>query len=118
MQALVKSKAQPGLWLEEVPVPETGINDVLIRVRKTGICGTDLALVDALYPFEGVPGHEFVGDVVALGEDRVLLPEASKTLKQALKARGFAIYDPDLSMITQGGGGVHCMCQSLIRDPV
>jgi N-dimethylarginine dimethylaminohydrolase len=57
-------------------------------------------------------------NVVALGEDRVLLPEGSKTLKSKLKALGFTIYDPDLSMITQGGGGVHCMCQSLIRDPV
>ncbi len=57
-------------------------------------------------------------NVVALGEDRVLLPAASQTLKQALKARGFTIFDPELSMITQGGGGVHCMCQSLIRDPV
>ncbi|MBS9717445.1 dimethylarginine dimethylaminohydrolase family protein [Pseudohalocynthiibacter aestuariivivens] len=56
-------------------------------------------------------------NVVALGDDRVLLPEGSKTLKAALKAHGFAVYDPDLSMITQGGGGVHCMCQSLIRDP-
>ena len=55
---------------------------------------------------------------VALGEDRVLLPEGSKTLKDKLRALGFTIYDPDLSMITQGGGGVHCMCQSLIRDPV
>ena len=56
-------------------------------------------------------------NVVALGDDRVLLPEGSKTLKAALKAHGFTVYDPDLSMITQGGGGVHCMCQSLIRDP-
>jgi len=55
-------------------------------------------------------------NVVALGDDRVLLPEGSKTLKAALKAHGFTVYDPDLSMITQGGGGVHCMCQSLIRD--
>jgi N-dimethylarginine dimethylaminohydrolase len=57
-------------------------------------------------------------NVVALGDDRVLLPAGSKTLKAALKARGFTIYDPELSMITQGGGGVHCMCQSLRRDPV
>ncbi|CUK14723.1 arginine deiminase family protein [Shimia thalassica] len=56
-------------------------------------------------------------NVVALGEDRVLLPAASKTLKEKLKALGFTIYDPELDMITQGGGGVHCMCQSLIRDP-
>lgn len=55
-------------------------------------------------------------NVVALGEDRVLLPAASKTLKEKLRALGFAIYDPELDMITQGGGGVHCMCQSLIRD--
>ena len=57
-------------------------------------------------------------NVVALGKDRVLLPEASKTLKANLKAEGFEIFDPDLSMITQGGGGVHCMCQSLRREPV
>jgi len=42
MKALVKSHSKPGLWLEEVPVPEPGINDVLIRVLMTGICGTDL----------------------------------------------------------------------------
>jgi len=42
MKALVKSKAKPGLWLEEVPKPSIGINDVLIRVHRTGICGTDL----------------------------------------------------------------------------
>ena len=42
MPALVKRHATPGLWLEEVPVPEFGINDVLIRVDRTGICGTDL----------------------------------------------------------------------------
>ena len=56
-------------------------------------------------------------NVVALGNDRVLLPEKSHTLKEKLRALGMTIYDPDLSMITQGGGGVHCMCQSLRRDP-
>ena len=56
-------------------------------------------------------------NVVSLGNDRVLLPKASITLKSKLKAEGFTIFDPEMSMITQGGGGVHCMCQSLKRDP-
>ena len=54
-------------------------------------------------------------NVVALGDDRVLLPKAASTLKKALKAEGFTIFDPDVEMITQGGGGLHCMCQSLRR---
>ena len=57
-------------------------------------------------------------NVVALGNDRVLLPEASTTLIEKCRALGFEVYDPDVSMITQGGGGVHCMCQQLRRDPV
>jgi len=57
-------------------------------------------------------------NVVALGRDRVLLPQRSHYLKEQLRARGFEIFDPDVSMITQGGGGVHCMCQPLRRDPV
>ncbi len=55
-------------------------------------------------------------NVVALGQDRVLLPSKSHTLKKVLKAEGFTIYDPDIEMITQGGGGVHCMCQALKRE--
>ena len=42
MKALVKKEAAPGLWLEDVPVPECGINDVLIKVKRTAICGTDM----------------------------------------------------------------------------
>ena len=73
MKALVKSRGQPGLWLEEVPVPEIGINDVLIRVDKTGICGTDLhihnwdAWAQKTIPVPMVVGHEFVGEVTAVG---------------------------------------------------
>jgi threonine 3-dehydrogenase len=75
MRALVKSRAEPGLWLEDVPEPEHGINDVLIRVRRTGICGTDVhierwdAWAQRTIPVPLVIGHEFVGDVVAVGSN-------------------------------------------------
>ncbi len=73
MKALVKTHAKPGLWLEDVPEPELGINDVKIRVLYTGICGTDLHIYDwdawasATIPPGLVIGHEFVGEVVAVG---------------------------------------------------
>lgn len=57
-------------------------------------------------------------NVVALGNDRVLLPHGSHFLKDHLKALGFQVYDPEIDMIANGGGGVHCMCQPLRRDPV
>jgi threonine 3-dehydrogenase len=75
MQALVKREARPGLWLEEVPVPEIGINDVLIRVDRTGICGTDLhiynwdAWAQKTIPVRMTVGHEFVGEIVAVGSN-------------------------------------------------
>src|ERR687897_719354 len=75
MRALVKAHAEPGLWLQDVPEPEIGINDVLIRVDRTGICGTDLHIHDwdgwaqKTIPVGLVIGHEFVGDVVAVGEN-------------------------------------------------
>ncbi len=56
-------------------------------------------------------------NVVALGNDRILLPEKSNVLKEKARAHGLEVYDPDVSMITPGGGGVHCMCQALRRDP-
>lgn len=77
MKALVKKQAQPGLWLEDVPEPLTGINDVLIRVDRTGICGTDLhiykwdAWAQATIPVPMVVGHEFVGEVVEVGTNVV-----------------------------------------------
>jgi threonine 3-dehydrogenase len=75
MKALVKSKSQPGLWLEDVPVPSIGIDDVLIRVLRTGICGTDLHIYDwdawaqRTIPTPLVIGHEFVGEVVEVGSN-------------------------------------------------
>src|SRR5437773_2885296 len=73
MKALVKVHSKPGLWLEEVPVPAIGINDVLIRVDRTGICGTDLHIyrwdewAQRTIPVPMVVGHEFVGEVAAVG---------------------------------------------------
>lgn len=75
MKALVKRKAERGLWLEEVPVPAMDVNDVLIRVDRTGICGTDLHIYNwddwarKTIPWPMVVGHEFVGDVVAVGSN-------------------------------------------------
>src|SRR5262245_35382892 len=75
MKALVKSKPEPGLWLEDVPEPEYGINDVLIRVDRTGICGTDVhiwkwdAWAQKTIPVPMAVGHEFVGEVVAAGSN-------------------------------------------------
>ena len=75
MRALVKARAEPGLWLEDVAEPEVGINDVLIRVRRTGICGTDLHIhswddwAQRTIPVPMVVGHEFVGRVVGVGSN-------------------------------------------------
>jgi threonine 3-dehydrogenase len=75
MQALVKKEARPGLWLERVPVPKIGINDVLIKVLRTGICGTDVhiyewdAWAQKTIPVPMVVGHEFVGRIVEVGSN-------------------------------------------------
>ena len=73
MKALVKSRPEPGLWLEDVEIPAIGINDVLIRVLRTGICGTDVHIyswddwAQRTIPVPLVIGHEFVGRVEAVG---------------------------------------------------
>jgi len=73
MKALVKSKREPGLWLEEIPKPTIGINDVLIRVRRVGICGTDVHIYNwdewaqRTIPVPMAIGHEFVGEIVETG---------------------------------------------------
>ncbi|MFV0336525.1 MAG: L-threonine 3-dehydrogenase [Tropicimonas sp.] len=73
MKALVKTRPEPGLWMEQVPVPEIGPDDVLIRIRKTGICGTDIHIWNwddwarRTVPVPLVTGHEFAGEIVAMG---------------------------------------------------
>jgi threonine 3-dehydrogenase len=75
VKALVKSKAEPGLWLEDIDIPKIGINDVLIKVLRTGICGTDVHIYKwdewARHAIR-VPltvGHEFVGKIVEVGSN-------------------------------------------------
>lgn len=75
MKALVKKYCEPGLWLDEVPVPEPGVNDVLIRIKKTAICGTDIHIykwdewAQKTIPVPMVTGHEYVGLVEAMGSN-------------------------------------------------
>src|SRR4026209_2355128 len=75
MKALVKAEKKPGLWPQEVPVPEIGINDVLIRVHKTGICGTDMhiykwdAWAQKTIKVPMAVGHEYCGRIVDLGSE-------------------------------------------------
>jgi threonine 3-dehydrogenase len=75
MKALVKSKAEAGLWLEDVPVPEVGINDVLIKIEKTAICGTDVHIwnwdswAQKTIKVPMTVGHEFVGRVEKMGDN-------------------------------------------------
>jgi len=75
MKALVKARAERGLWLEDIPEPAMGINDVLIRVLYTGICGTDVHIYNwddwaqKTIPVPMAIGHEFVGKIVAVGSN-------------------------------------------------
>src|SRR3978361_1088170 len=73
MKALVKSRPEPGLWLEDFPIPTIGINDVLVRVKRASICGTDIHILNwdawasRTIPVPMVIGHEFMGEIVAVG---------------------------------------------------
>lgn len=75
MKALVKARPEPGLWMETRPVPEIGPDDVLIRIRKTGICGTDIHIWNwddwarRTVPVGLITGHEFAGEIVEVGRD-------------------------------------------------
>lgn len=73
MRALVKAKAEPGIWMEDRPVPTVGPDDVLIKVNKTGICGTDIHIYKwdewaaKTVPVSMITGHEYAGEIVELG---------------------------------------------------
>jgi len=75
MKSLVKAKKERGIWMQDVPVPEYGVNDVLIKIHKTAICGTDIHIytwdqwAQATIPVPMTVGHEFYGEIVALGSE-------------------------------------------------
>lgn len=75
MKSLVKAKREPGIWMEDVPVPEFGVNDVLIKIHKTAICGTDIHIylwdewAQATIPVPMTVGHEFYGEIVEVGRE-------------------------------------------------
>ncbi len=75
MKALAKTKPETGLWMEQRPVPDIGPDEVLIRIRKTGICGTDIHIWNwddwaaRTVPLGLVTGHEFAGEIVELGRN-------------------------------------------------
>lgn len=73
MKALVKRKAEPGLWLSDEPVPDIGPDEILVRIRRTGICGTDLHIYNwdewsrRTVPVPMIVGHEYAGEIVEIG---------------------------------------------------
>ena len=75
MKSLAKAKAEPGIWMEDVPVPECGANDVLIKIKKTAICGTDIHIyswdewAQKTVPVPMTIGHEYSGEIVELGRE-------------------------------------------------
>lgn len=89
MKALVKAKAEQGIWLEDIPIPEIGHNDILIKVRKTAICGTDIHIYNwddwasKTIPVPMTVGHEFSGEIVDMGSE-----VRGLTLGQRVSAEG------------------------------
>ncbi|WP_265524529.1 L-threonine 3-dehydrogenase [Providencia rustigianii] len=75
MKALSKLKAEPGIWMTDVPKPELGHNDVMIKIRKTAICGTDVHIYNwdewsqKTIPIPMVVGHEYIGEIVEIGQE-------------------------------------------------
>ncbi|WP_018984328.1 L-threonine 3-dehydrogenase [Salinimonas chungwhensis] len=75
MKSLVKAKREKGIWLQDTPKPEVGHNDLLIKIRKTAICGTDMHIYNwdewsqQTIPVPMVVGHEYVGEVVGMGQE-------------------------------------------------
>ncbi|MGA1657157.1 MAG: L-threonine 3-dehydrogenase [Methylophilaceae bacterium] len=75
MKALVKTKAEPGIWLQDMPEPECGNNDVIVKIHKTAICGTDIHIYNwdewaqKTIPVPMITGHEYAGEIVEVGQN-------------------------------------------------
>lgn len=75
MKSLVKAKREPGIWMQDSPMPHYGVNDVLIKIKKTAICGTDIHIykwddwAQSVIPVPMIVGHEFYGEIVELGSE-------------------------------------------------
>jgi N-dimethylarginine dimethylaminohydrolase len=96
----------PGLAVACVEALEP---ELLLWLRGQGIRVLEVAYADAM---------NLGCNVVALGEERVLVPASSRRLIEMCRAEGLKVYDPDVAMISAGGGAVHCMCQALRRESV
>lgn len=117
MKALVKSKAAPGLWLEEVPKPQIKPDEVLLRVKKAAVCGTDVHIYDwdawasATIPVPLTIGHEFVGEIVEMGSGVTGLKIGQRVCSEGHiychNCRNCRTGKRHLCLATQEGIGIH-----------
>ena len=114
MKALLKARPEPELWLEDVAEPRLGINDVLVRINRTGICGTDLSIFNwdawaqETIPVPMVVGHEFVGEVVETGSNEAIFRARSSAVKAMSSAAPAGIASP-------GAGPIGAMAVAVAR---
>ena len=100
MKALVKKNSEKGIWMEDVPTPEVGANDILIKISKTAICGTDIHIYNwddwakATIPVPMIIGHEYVGEIVECGSE--------------VKKPNDSSYGLDVGMRVSGEGHITC----------
>ena len=104
MKALVKRHAKEGLWLEDMPEPEIGNNDVLVKIKKTAICGTDIHIYNwdewaqKTIPIPMITGHEYAGEIVELGSN---------------------VYDLKIGDIVSGEGHITCgRCRNCLAGTI
>ena len=96
MKALVKAKAEKGIWMEEVPIPEPGLNDVIIKIKKTAICGTDLHIylwdqwAQKTIKVPMVIGHEYMGYIEKTGRVKNLARDRVTVKASGMRIAGTA----------------------------